>query len=153
MDQEQQNILLIRCFNCQALISTSIHIVGDLSQINSFLFSAVYASLSTEVMMSSSPFDRYCTYQRVFCKACGCLLGKYYKALTEDLCKYYQTYLIDKTVLKTEKGKISRLKDHGNSLQEESLSFEEMSSSIDIQLEIKAYNPLSVPHVLTPYGK
>ena len=153
MEDKSNTLETVQCSNCNTIISTSPHIFAEVKQIKALIVSKASVLIDSEIIMSTNSFDKYCTYQRVYCRSCHTLLGKLYKALTEKLRKFFNNYLLNTKVV--ERQTISLLPDNSiKILSQKNCSEIVFPKSLDhMQFEIKDYDPLAFKKSLEAYGK
>jgi len=143
MKGQVETLNIIKCCSCESSISTSIHILDEIKQLESLLLSKGNFLIEKEMQISFCQFDKYCTYQRICCKICRYPIGRKYKAISKNLQMLFDGYLLYKnSIILEEKTVTSRQKCNLLAKNEPVLPLQKKKT---MEIELRDDNPLINP--------
>lgn len=155
----QSNLIIYNCSKCGIIISTNLHIVFELKDSEILIFHEAAAKKTKTLQTSLNSFDKFCTFQSLFCVSCSQPLGRYYKAMTPYLAKFCNHYFIAKEKLfKFERTDEFRKSEKStptftNCMNDELKQADPAKVQIMmVEKDINLFDPLSNFELTDPYG-
>ena len=143
-EEEEDEMEVILCKGCRAIISTGSHLLQQERDV--ILLNKSSVSICRDVMVSTDPFDKYCTYQQLICRGCRQQIGKIYLALTPGLIFLLDKHVIKKSAVVFEKVYLSGKK------SQPSQNNIDPPGKIEIQINVKNYNPFMSEEEVECFG-